>query len=217
MSRTASGFITFEGIEGSGKTTQIRLLSEYLSGRGVQHLVTREPGGTEVGERIRALLLDPRSREMVPLTELFLYGAARSQHIEQVIEPAVAEGKVVLCDRFTDATVAYQGHGRGLPMNVIRVVNSLAAADVKPDLTILLDLDPEQGLARARSRNAASGDSSATRFDDEEIAFHRRVREGYLELAREETSRIRVVSAELAPEKVKKQVIGHVSRRLGLA
>ncbi len=216
MSRTASGFITFEGIEGSGKTTQIRLLSEHLESRGVQHLVTREPGGTEIGERIRALLLDPRSRDMVPLAELFLYAAARSQHIEQVIEPAVAEGRVVLCDRFTDATIAYQGHGRGLPVNVIRVVNSLAAADVKPDLTILLDLEPEKGLARARSRNAEAREAPATRFDDEEFAFHRRVREGYLELAREETGRIRVVPAEPAPERVRKQVLGHVARRLGL-
>jgi dTMP kinase len=216
LARTASGFITFEGIEGSGKTTQIRLLSEYLKGRGVQHLVTREPGGTAIGERIRALLLDPRSGDLVPMAELFLYGAARSQHIEEVIEPAVAEGKVVLCDRYTDATIAYQGYGRELPMNVIRVVNSLASADTKPDLTLLLDLDPEKGLSRARARNAASGDSSTTRFDDEELAFHRRVREGYLDLARQETSRVRVVSAEPAPEKVAKQIASHVNRRLGL-
>ena len=216
MARTASGFITFEGVEGSGKTTQVRLLSEYLTKKGVQHVVTREPGGTILGEKIRALLLDPQSRNMVPISELLLYGAARSQHIEEVIEPALAEGKVVLCDRFTDATVAYQGRGRELPMNVIRVVNSLASADIKPDLTILLDLDPEKALARARARNATEGATSTTRFDDEELDFHRRVREGYLEIARDDSARIRVVSAEPPAEKVAKQIITHVNRRLGL-
>ena len=216
MAKTATGFITFEGIEGSGKTTQVRLLSEHLAGKGVQHVVTREPGGTILGEKIRTLLLDPQSKGMVPISELLLYGAARSQHIEEIIEPALAEGKVVLCDRFIDATVAYQGHGREIPLNVIRVVNSLASADIKPDLTILLDLDPEKGLARARARNQIAGATSTTRFDDEEIAFHRRVREGYLEIAREDPSRVRVVSAEPPAEKVAKQIIGHVNRRLGL-
>lgn len=216
MARTATGFITFEGIEGAGKTTQVRLLAEHLAGKGVQHVVTREPGGTVLGEKIRALLLDPRSRGMVPVSELLLYGAARSQHIEEVIEPALAEGKVVLCDRFTDATIAYQGHGRQIPLNVIRVVNSLASADIKPDLTILLDLDPEKGLARARARNRTSDGAPTTRFDDEELAFHRRVRDGYLEIAREDTSRVRVVSAEPAAEKVAKQVAALVGRKLGL-
>ncbi len=217
MARTATGFITFEGIEGSGKTTQVRLLSEHLTAKGVQHVVTREPGGTVIGEKVRALLLDPQSRGIVPVSELLLYGAARSQHIEEIIEPALADGRVVVCDRFTDATVAYQGYGRQIPLNVIRVVNSLACADIKPDLTILLDLDPEKGLLRARERNRTSGATATTRFDDEEIAFHRRVRDGYLEIAREETSRVRVVSAEPPPEKVAKQILSVVSRRLGLA
>jgi dTMP kinase len=216
LPQTSTGFITFEGIEGSGKTTQVRLLAEYLTGKGVQHVVTREPGGTVIGEKIRALLLDPQSRGMVPVSELLLYGAARSQHIDEIIEPALGEGKVVLCDRFTDATMAYQGHGRGIPLNVIRVVNSLASADVKPDLTILLDLDPEKGLARARARNQAEGATSTTRFDDEEIAFHTRVREGYLEIAREDTARVRVVSAEPPAEKVAKQIVTIVSRKLAL-
>ncbi|MBI3447740.1 MAG: dTMP kinase [Acidobacteria bacterium] len=215
MDRTATGFITFEGIEGSGKTTQVRLLSEYLTSKGVQHVVTREPGGTVVGEKIRALLLDPRSR-MVPITELLLYGAARAQHIEEVIQPALGEGKVVLCDRFTDATAAYQGAGRQLPMNVIRVLNSLASADIKPDLTLLLDLDPSAGLARARVRNTSAGATSTTRFDDEEIAFHTRVRDGYLEIAREEATRVRVIAADSSPEKVAKQILTHVKRRLSL-
>jgi len=215
LTRTATGFITFEGIEGSGKTTQVRLLSEFLTSKGVQHIVTREPGGTVVGEKIRSLLLDPQSR-MVPVSELLLYGAARAQHIEEIIEPALGEGKVVLCDRFTDATAAYQGAGRGIPMNVIRVVNSLASADIKPDMTLLLDLDPEKGLARARARNKTLGATSTTRFDDEELAFHARVREGYLEIAREDTARVRVVTAEAPEEKVAKQIVAHVKRRLGL-
>lgn len=211
-----SGFITFEGIEGSGKTTQIRLLAQHLDSRGVQHVITREPGGTEIGEKIRGLLLDPANEAMAPLAELFLYGAARSQHIEEIIEPAVAQGKVVLCDRFTDATVAYQGYGRKLPMNVIRVINSLAAAEIKPDLTILLDLDAGEGLARARARNAEGDNSASTRFDDEEMAFHRRVRQGYLEIARENSTRIRVISAEPPPEKISRQVISLVNRHIGL-
>jgi dTMP kinase len=217
LSRTASGFITLEGIEGSGKTTQVRLLSEHLTSRGVQHIVTREPGGTVLGEKIRILLLDPQSRGMVPISELLLYGAARSQHLEEVIEPALAEGKVVICDRFTDATVAYQGYGREIPMNVIKIVNSLASADIKPGLTILLDLEPGAGLSRARARNRSAGDTSTTRFDDEELAFHGRVRDGYLEIARQETGRVRVVSAEPSPEKVCRQIVAHVNRRLGLS
>lgn len=217
MTLTTSGFITFEGIEGAGKTTQARMLCEHLSGKGIQHVFTREPGGTIIGEKIRAVLLDPQSRGMVPVSELLLYGAARSQHIEEVISPSLAEGKVVICDRFVDATIAYQGHGREIPMNVIRIVNSLASADIKPDLTILLDIDPAVGLARARERNQTAGDTSTTRFDDEELEFHRRVREGYLEIAREDTQRVRVVSADNSPEKVAKQILGHVNRRLGLS
>jgi len=134
-----------------------------------------------------------------------------------VISPSLAEGKVVICDRFADATIAYQGHGREIPMNVIRIVNSLASADIKPDLTILLDLDPAVGLTRARERNETAGNTSTTRFDDEELEFHRRVREGYLEIAREDTQRVRVVSADNSPEKVAKQILGHVSRKLGLS
>lgn len=217
MPRTATGFITFEGIEGAGKSTQVQRLSALLTSKNVQHVVTREPGGTVVGERIRALLLDPRSKGMVPLSELLLYAAARAQHIDEVIQPALAEGKIVVCDRFTDATVAYQGHGREIPLNVIRVVNTLASADMKPDLTILLDLDAEKGLARARARNTAEGATTTTRFDEEELAFHTRVRSGYLEIAREETARVRVVNAEPPPEKVAKQIATIVSRRLGLS
>jgi dTMP kinase len=217
LTLTTSGFITFEGIEGAGKTTQARRLCEHLSGKGIQYIFTREPGGTVIGEKIRSLLLDPQSDGMVPVSELLLYGAARSQHIEEVISPALAEGKVVICDRFVDATIAYQGSGRQIPMNVIKIVNSLASADIKPDLTILLDLEAEVGLARARARNKSSGDTSTTRFDDEELEFHRRVREGYLEIAHADTNRVKIVSADSPPEKLAKQVTAHVNRRLGLS
>jgi dTMP kinase len=210
-------FITFEGIEGSGKSTQIRLLFEHLKGREVDVKMTREPGGTVIGERVRGILLDPSTRGLIPRAELFLYAAARVQHIEEVIQPALEEGKVVLCDRFMDATVAYQGFGRGIPLNVVKVVNSLVAIELKPDLTILLDLPVEVGLRRARERNQADAASATSRFEDEDMAFHQRVREGYLELAAAERARFKIVPADQPIEKVAKQIQGIVSRVPGLA
>ena len=202
-------FITFEGIEGSGKSTQIRLLFEHLKGR--------EPGGTVIGEKVRGILLDPSTRGLIPRAELFLYAAARVQHIEEVIQPALEEGKVVLCDRFMDATVAYQGSGREIPLNVVKVVNSLVAIELKPDLTILLDLPVEVGLRRARERNQADAASATSRFEEEDMAFHQRVREGYLELAAAERARFKIVPADQPVEKVAKQIQGIVSRIPGLA
>ncbi len=211
-------FITFEGIEGSGKSTQIRLLFEHLKGRGVDVKVTREPGGTVVGEKIRTILLDPSTKGLVPRAELFLYAAARAQHLEEVIQPALDEGKVVLCDRFADATVAYQGHGREIPLNVVKVVSSLVTIELKPDLTILLDLPAEAGLQRARERDSADAASSASsRFEQEDLEFHRRVRQGYLELAAVDRVRIKIVPADQSAEKVAKQIQGIVSRLPGLS
>src|SRR6185436_18083970 len=153
--RRVGSFITFEGIEGSGKSTQIRLLFEHLKARDIEARMTREPGGTVIGEKIRGILLDPTSKGLIPRAELFLYGAARLQHIEEVIQPAIDAGKTVLCDRFMDATVAYQGYGRGIPLSEVKVMSSLVTVDLRPDLTILLDLPVETGLRRARERNEA--------------------------------------------------------------
>ncbi len=210
-------FITFEGIEGSGKSTQIRLLFEHLKGREVDVKMTREPGGTVIGEKVRGILLDPSTRGLIPRAELFLYAAARVQHIEEVIQPALEEGKVILCDRFMDATVAYQGFGREIPLNVVKVVNSLVAIELKPDLTILLDLPVEVGLRRARERNQADAASATSRFEEEDMAFHQRVREGYLDLAAAERVRFKIVPADQPIEKVAKQIQGIVSRLPGLA
>ncbi|HEU4400716.1 MAG TPA: dTMP kinase, partial [Candidatus Polarisedimenticolia bacterium] len=146
-----SRFITFEGIEGSGKTTQIQMLSNHFEERGIDHLLTREPGGTRLGDQIRRLVLNPANNDMTPTCEMLLYSAARAQHIEQVIRPALADGRVVLCDRFQDATMAYQGYGRGLPLDLILRLHSLEVLALRPDLTLLFDLEADVALERARS------------------------------------------------------------------
>ncbi|MGH9870825.1 MAG: dTMP kinase [Candidatus Polarisedimenticolia bacterium] len=210
-------FITFEGIEGSGKTTQMRLLYEHLKERDIPVVVTREPGGTVIGERIRGILLDPTTKGLIPRAELFLYGAARLQHIEEVIQPALDSGRTVLCDRFMDATVAYQGYGREIPLSEVKVVSSLVTVDLKPDLTILLDLPVETGLRRARERNKADAASAASRFEEEDLEFHRRVREGYLAVAAAERSRIRIVPGDQPVEKVARQVQAIAGKSLGLS
>jgi dTMP kinase len=215
--RHVAGFITFEGIEGSGKTTQMRLLYDFLKERSVAVAVTREPGGTVIGEKIRGILLDPSTKGLVPRAELFLYGAARLQHLEEVIQPALDAGTVVLCDRFMDATMAYQGYGRGLPLSEVKVVNSLVAVDLKPDLTLLLDLPVEVGLRRARERNKADAASAASRFEEEDMDFHQRVREGYLAIAAAERARVKIVPADQPVEKVARQVQQVAARALGLS
>ncbi|MFQ5701021.1 MAG: dTMP kinase [Acidobacteriota bacterium] len=209
-------FITFEGIEGSGKSTQVRLLFEYLKGRSVAAILTREPGGTVIGEKIRSILLDPSMQALIPRAELFLYGAARIQHIDEVIRPAIDDGKIVLCDRFSDATVAYQGHGRGIPLSEIKVVDSLVSVDLRPDLTFLLDLPVETGLRRARERNRSDSASATSRFEEEELEFHRRVREGYLELAVSQRSRMKIIPADQPVDKVARQIEAIVNRELHL-
>jgi dTMP kinase len=185
-------FITIEGVEGSGKTTQAALLADYLRRQNVQVVETREPGGTKVGERVRELLLSPLHQGLAPLAELFLFLAARSQLIHEVIAPALNSGAWVVCDRFSDATLAYQGHGRGIDIKSIQKLNESATGGLKPDLTVLLDLDAETGIKRAvaaKREFAGFGD----RMENEKSEFHRRVREGYLELARPEPERIKVI------------------------
>jgi dTMP kinase len=179
--------------------------------------MTREPGGTVIGEKVRGILLDPTTRGLIPRAELFLYAAARLQHIEEVIQPALDEGKVVLCDRFMDATVAYQGYGREVPLNEVKVVNSLVTVDLRTDLTILLDLPVEVGLGRARERNLADAASATSRFEEEDLVFHQRVREGYLAIAAAERNRVKIIPADQPMEKVARQVQGVVTRCLKLA
>lgn len=198
-------FITFEGIEGCGKTTQIQLLSNAFEENGVDHVLTREPGGTPAGDRIRSLVLDPAT-VVGPWCELLLYAAARAQHLEQVIRPALAAGRLVLCDRFADATRAYQGFGRGLPLDLIEGLHALGPLALDPDRTILIDIDPATALARAADRDTAKA-VDESRFEREGLAFHERVRQGYLELARRAPGRFAVVDGRGGIAEVQARVV----------
>lgn len=215
MTPAAALFVTLEGIEGSGKSTQVHLLSGFLSAAGVAHILTREPGGTTLGDAIRRLLLQPRPGGMAPLTELLLYDAARVQHLSEIIEPALASGRTVLCDRYKDATVAYQGHGRGLPLEVIGALHALAPLSRQPDLTFILDIDPELALSRARVREERTGEG-LTRFEDEPLEFHHRVREGYRAIAAAEPGRVLLVDAAGERSEVHARLRDLLARRLGL-
>jgi dTMP kinase len=176
-------FITFEGVEGCGKTTQLKLLKERLRVAGHRVTATREPGGCPIADQMRAILLDAANSAITPLAELLLYAAARAQHVQEVIQPALERGEVVLCDRFTDATVAYQGHGRGLDLGTITELNRLATGELEPQLTLLIDCPVEVGLGRARARIEAASGAREERFELESVRFHERVRQGYLALA----------------------------------
>ncbi len=207
-------FITFEGIEGSGKSTQIVLLEHYLKSIGLRVVLTREPGGTPIGDQIRKILLDPANTALDPSAELLLYAASRAQHLHQVIGPALDEGKVVLCDRFSDATLAYQGYGRGLNIEMIRALDRIVTAGMLPNRTILFDIDPASGIARAHGRNKSNGLEAEARFENEAIAFHKRVRQGYLILSRQETDRIKVVDGSRPVEDVQRTVRSIVDEML---
>ena len=197
--------ITFEGLDGCGKTTQLELEVERL--RGLGHIVTatKEPGGTAAGQQIREIVLQAAAVPLAPLTELALMFAARSQHIEEVILPALELGKLVLCDRFTDSTVAYQGHGRGVAHDAIMAMDELLCYGVRPDLTLLLDIDPETAARRTGSRNRAAHQTE-TRFEEEGLEFFRRVRTGYREIARNEPERVRMADARGSIAEVRAQV-----------
>jgi len=195
-------FITFEGVEGSGKTTQIQRLKKYLTQKGIRCKVTREPGGCSISEKIRKILLNPDHREMVPMTELLLYEAARAQHVIEIIKPFVEKEGVVLCDRFSDATLAYQGYGRKIDLKWIERLNHLSSRGIRPDITFLLDCPSDVGLKRAIQRNRTLKQEREERFEREEIEFHRRVRKGYLAIARKEPRRIRVIDTRRGEEKV---------------
>lgn len=189
-----SFFITFEGIEGSGKTTQLLHLFDHLLSLGYQAVATREPGGCPISDTIRRLLLNPENNKMASRTELLLYSAARAQHVVEFIRPALAEGKIVLCDRFSDATTVYQGAGRGLDMAQLATINQFAADGLIPDMTLLLDYPAEAGLQRARARNRSGNMESEGRFELEALSFHQRIRQGYLDLAEHE-ERFHIIDA----------------------
>jgi dTMP kinase len=201
-------FISFEGIDGSGKTTQINHMIKFLQDHRHNCVITREPGGTRIGEKIRAILLDPASKNMDPLTELLLYTADRAQHIKEFVSPFLSAGKTVLCDRFYDATVVYQGFARGLDIGLIDKLHKLLFGNLKPDITILLDLPPEKGLSRAW-KQIENGDREnvETRFEKEKLSFHNKVRSGYLELARLEPERFRVIDAAMDENQVRNEII----------
>lgn len=198
-------FVSFEGIEGCGKTTQTRLLSEMLTSAGVPHTLTREPGGTAVGDGIRRILLDSETIRLTPEAELLLFYASRSQNLAEKIRPARQRGEVVLCDRFYDASLAYQGYGRGLPLDLIHRLTDLVCQSDRPDITILFDIDPALGLTRARSRNAGQ-EVDEGRFEALDLDFYARVRRGYLELARQEPERFRVIDASGTIEEIHRVV-----------
>lgn len=184
-------FITFEGPEGSGKSSQIPLLADFLRQQGFDVLLTREPGGTPIGDQIRACLHDVNNTEMTAVSELLLYSASRAQLVAQVVRPALAAHKIVICDRFADSTLAYQGYGRCLPMPDLLDMTRIATNGLKPDLTILLDIDVERGLARRQE-----GGDEMNRLDLEAVAFHQRVRDGYHQLAAQEPQRWCIVDAD---------------------
>jgi len=203
-------FITFEGIEGSGKTTQIRLLMDWLQQRQVRALLTREPGGTGIGEQIRSLLLNPANTEMTPEAEILLFSAARAQIVRQVIRPRLAEGWVVICDRFADSTLAYQGYGHGLPLQDLLSITQFTTGGLWPDLTVYLDLDVETGL-----RRKAATPEEWNRMEAHAVEFHQRVREGYLQLAAQDPERWLVLDATLPVDVIQGQIRERVMSMLG--
>ncbi|HWP23058.1 MAG TPA: dTMP kinase [Candidatus Binatia bacterium] len=207
-------FITFEGGDGTGKTTQIRALGEYLSAKGRLCLLTREPGGTPLGELIRKVLLEAGDRQIVPPAELFLYLADRAQHVGEVIRPAIESGKIVLSDRFTDSTVAYQGYGRGIDLGLLRKLNDVADQGCRPDLTFLLDCPVEAGLARTARRGLEAKRPSEDRFEREGMKFHEKVRAGFLEMARAEPKRFRVIDALRSIDEIALEIRTIVDREL---
>ena len=195
-------FISFEGGDGTGKTTQVQALNSFLVDNGRGCVVTREPGGTSLGKLIRQVLVEVSDHEISSSTELFLYLADRAQHVNEIIRPAIAGGKVVLCDRFTDSTVAYQGYGRGIDLALLQQLNRLADGGVRPDITFLLDCPVKLGLSRTNKRQSESGQPREDRFEREKIEFHDKVRAGFLEMAQAEPARFRVIDASRSIEEV---------------
>ncbi len=206
-------FLTFEGMDGCGKTTQLRLLTQHLREHGRHVVETVEPGGTEIGRQIRRILLDPANTAIQPRTELLLYFASRAQNVDEVIRPALNAGSVVLCDRFTDSTLVYQGCGRGLDSSVVLDLDRIACRGLRPATTILIDIDLETSLGRAKRRNERYGQSES-RIDDESAAFHENVRKGYLALAAAEPGRFIVIDGRTGIGEVARQIREKVQDRV---
>lgn len=200
-------FITMEGPDGSGKTTQIELLKTYLESKGYDIIITREPGGTVISEAIRAIILNKEYQEMSHMTELLLYASARSQLVNQVIKPALAEGKAVICDRFVESSAVYQGIGRGLGVSTVYEVNNYALGDVRPKLTIFMDLDADEGIKRKENQ------AELDRMEMEDLSFHKRVVEGYRQLAQLYPERIFPVDATLPIQEIHSIIVGEVEKR----
>ncbi|RYL88164.1 dTMP kinase [Sporolactobacillus sp. THM7-4] len=206
-------FITFEGPDGSGKTTQIRKMAAELDRLGVPYVLTREPGGTEISDKIRTIILNPENLRLTDKTEILLYAASRSQHVEEKIEPALKDGKIVLCDRFIDASIAYQGYGLRQPVDIIRRINHFASGGLTPDRTYLIDISPQSARQRMRSRSGSpeAGVTKAPgeldRIEQREISYHQRVREGFLALYRENKQRICLINGESDADTVFQQIL----------
>lgn len=206
-------FITIEGPDGAGKSTQVRLLAEYLQQKGLRVVLTREPGGTDLAEKIRTLLLETSEETVAPVTEALLYAASRAQHVENLIKPALAKGAVVISDRFVDSSIAYQGFGRGLGAELVWRINEPALGGLLPHLTIMLDIAPDTGRRRLAKRNQEHS-TGLDRLEQEELDFHRRVRQGFLQLAEEFPQRVKVLSAEGSVEEIHSRIVSLVNRVL---
>lgn len=194
-------FLTLEGPEGSGKSTQCKLLAEYLTSLGHNVLLTREPGGTEISQQVRQIIMDMKNKSMFPATEFLLFSSARAQLVREKIRPHLNNDGIVICDRYFDSSLAYQGYGHGLPLDSIRAITAFATDNLIPDLTLLLDIDPERGLRRRQSNN-----EEWNRLDDYELAFHRRVRDGFFELVKAAPKRWRVINADKNVEELQKEI-----------
>lgn len=205
-------FITFEGPEGSGKTTQIKQLQQFFNDRGFEVLTTREPGGTSTGDKIRSLLLDNKSVHLEAETELFLMLAQRTEHLKKIIEPAVNAGKVVLCDRYFDSSMAYQGYGRGLSPDLIRQTHSGFLPNFLPDLTVLLLISPDEGLERARH----GGNKKLDRMESQGLSFHQRVYEGYIQMADSEPNRFIAIQVDGEPGLIAEKIKSELKQKLNL-
>lgn len=206
-------FITLEGPDGCGKTTQSKLLVQFLRERGLDVVHTREPGGTPFAEALRNLLLDP-NHKVSPVTELMLFETIRAHHVEDLVRPALKQGKIVVCDRFTDSTVAYQGYGRGLDLKEVKGLNAVATGKLAPTLTIILDLPPEAGLRRIEEKKSGR---ATDRMEREKIGFHKKVRAGFLKIARQEPRRVAVVNADQDVDAVQRAIRSIILKKLNLA